>query len=74
MRPCAPSPGRSASRWGRLGEGRRRLRPGSEVTVSDVELTAMGDEDVRVRIVASGLCHPDVAVQNGNAMEDEVAV
>ena len=40
--------------------------PGSDVTVSDVELAAMGDEDVRVRIVASGLCHSDVAVQNGN--------
>lgn len=39
---------------------------GSDVVVGDVELTALGDEDVRVRIVASGLCHSDVAVQNGN--------
>jgi S-(hydroxymethyl)glutathione dehydrogenase/alcohol dehydrogenase len=40
--------------------------PGSEVTVSDVELTEIGEQDVRVRIVSSGLCHSDVAVQNGN--------
>jgi S-(hydroxymethyl)glutathione dehydrogenase/alcohol dehydrogenase len=39
---------------------------GAAVEVSDVELTALGESDVRVRIVASGLCHSDVAVQNGN--------
>jgi S-(hydroxymethyl)glutathione dehydrogenase/alcohol dehydrogenase len=40
--------------------------PGSDVEVADVQLGALGDQDVRVSIKASGLCHSDVAVQNGN--------
>ena len=39
--------------------------PGADVAVTDVELGRLGDEDVLVRIEASGLCHSDVAVQSG---------
>lgn len=40
--------------------------PGADVDVADVELQKLGEDDVRVRIEASGLCHSDVAVQNGS--------
>ena len=31
----------------------------------DIELIDLGPRDVRVKIVASGVCHSDVSVQNG---------
>ncbi len=40
--------------------------PGAQVEVAETQLGAVGEMDVYVRIEASGLCHSDVAVQNGS--------
>lgn len=38
---------------------------GQPLEVADIETTAFGENDVRVRMGAAGLCHSDVSVQNG---------
>jgi NDMA-dependent alcohol dehydrogenase len=39
---------------------------GQPLEVADVETTALGERDVRVRMGAAGLCHSDVSVQDGS--------
>jgi S-(hydroxymethyl)glutathione dehydrogenase/alcohol dehydrogenase len=38
---------------------------GQPLEVADMETTALGEQDVRVRMGAAGLCHSDVSVQDG---------
>jgi S-(hydroxymethyl)glutathione dehydrogenase/alcohol dehydrogenase len=38
---------------------------GETPTVEDVELRAVGDTDVRVRVVGAGVCHSDLSMVNG---------
>jgi S-(hydroxymethyl)glutathione dehydrogenase/alcohol dehydrogenase len=39
--------------------------PGDRFVVDDVRLRALGPDDVRVRIAASGVCHSDLSIQDG---------
>jgi S-(hydroxymethyl)glutathione dehydrogenase/alcohol dehydrogenase len=38
----------------------------ADIAIADVDLGKLGEEDVLVRIEASGLCHTDVAVRDGS--------
>ncbi|HUY63692.1 MAG TPA: Zn-dependent alcohol dehydrogenase [Acidimicrobiales bacterium] len=40
--------------------------PGGAMVVEEIELARPGPHDVRVRMVASGVCHSDLSVQNGS--------
>lgn len=39
---------------------------GAPLVVEDIDLAPVGPRDVRVRIAASGVCHSDLSVQQGN--------
>lgn len=39
--------------------------PGTRFAIEDVELDSLQDEEVLVRLVATGVCHTDLAVANG---------
>jgi len=42
--------------------------PGTEPEVFQVELRALGPQDVRVRIAAAGVCHSDLSMVNGTVV------
>lgn len=39
--------------------------PGDRFVVDEVRLRALGPDDVRVRLAASGVCHSDLSIQDG---------